>query len=77
MFLVHAYDHKTHAHAIKSPSFDFAEGKMSYTHRIKCNLMQILAYDRYDMMHAIISSKHDNMHNDDMNYDSKLSKNNE
>ena len=45
-------------------------------HKIKGNLTEILAYEQYDMMHAKISSKHDNMHNDDMNYALKLSKNN-
>ena len=35
------------------------------------------AYERYDMICAKVLSKHDSMHNNDMNYALKLSKNNE
>ena len=45
-------------------------------HKIKGNLSKKFAYEQYDMMHVKISSKHYNMHNDDMNYALKLSKNN-
>ena len=36
-----------------------------------------LSHGRYDMMNAKISSKHDNMHNNDVNYVLKSSKNND
>ena len=34
-FFVHAYDFKTHAHAIKTFSFDLAKGQPSYMHKLK------------------------------------------
>ena len=36
-----------------------------------------LAYERYDIVHVKISSNHDNIHNNNVNYDLKSSKDNE
>ena len=49
----------------------------SNMHKIKGGLIQILAYVQYGMMCAKISSKHDNMHNSNVNYAEKSLNNNQ
>ena len=62
---------------IKSSLFDLGKGQTSSMHKIKGNLMLILAYEQFDMINVKKFPKHDNMYNNDMNYALKSSNNDE
>ena len=77
MFLVHAFNHKTHAHVFKRPSFNLEKGQMSNMYKIKGNFLGIFVYEWYDMMFMKISLQYDKMHSNDVNYVLKPSMNKE
>ena len=60
------YKHKSHTNLIDSNLFDLEKGQIFIINKIGSNLLKNLIYEQYDTINAKISSKHDNMHNNDI-----------